>query len=125
MFWCDLDVFRDLGFPQTAQRIRDELMRVRNADNYLSWAFDHGFSISKNANSTFLTDKGNFNTRWTIGRSDYPYYSPDGKNCWLGPTAREALSKAILDMAKWNDHQDNDGQIAHIDVPTWVIKPEA
>jgi len=117
MFWADLDMFRDLGFPQTATRIREELRKSWNADFFINWAFDHGYSIRKNQPVSYLTDEFNFDNQWSVMRDDVPYCSPNSDRVWSAPTAKEAIEKAYYAISKWNSASDRYGEMIR---PFWL-----
>jgi hypothetical protein len=111
MFWCDLDVMKDLGFPQTAQRIREELKQAWNCDNIIEWAYDNGFRIRKNKTSDIFTDEANENYQWSVEREYSPFCDKDGNRGWNGPTAKQALSKAIHAVSSHGN----------VTVPPWIL----
>lgn len=110
MFACDLDVLASLGFPLTAQRIREELKQAWNSDNLIEWAFDNGFSIQKNMDWDALTDEANLEYKWSVKRNVSPFCDKDGNRGWNGPNAKQAISKAI--------HALKDNKL--INVPDWI-----
>lgn len=80
MYWCDLDVLSDLGFPNTAQRIRNELEKSYNSDNLIQWAWDNGFSVEK------------YDGLWIVKRTQAPY---SDNISWSDKIFKIALDKAI------------------------------
>lgn len=84
MYWCDLDVLRDLGFPKTSERIREELTKTRNSDNIVQWAWDNGFRVER------------YDQRWYITRTTSPY--SDINVCWNGDVLKDVIHAATTEL---------------------------
>jgi hypothetical protein len=91
MFNSDLDVLARLGYPLTAQRIRDAIGHTANADNVIEWAFDHGYTLVKHMGNPVLSQKYNDDNRWSVSRACPPYADMSRHAPRYGKTAKEAI----------------------------------
>lgn len=122
MFWADLDVFRDLGFPQTAARIREELKKHWNSDFIIGWAFDNGYKVFKVPDNPHCTDEFNFYNKWVVERMEVPYCCNANHRSWYGATAKEAIDNAVEAILKWKTDPEGryvDGKKYKLEIPKW------